>query len=135
MRYQEQPACARAGRKGHRDDVAAAQVVRQRPEHQQRGQKRKGIDAEDGRQCRRREPPLGLVDPIQRRRGHYRQEQHERDPGDYPEARRTRQRRLARRCPCSPTTRPPAWSPVTSRPVAAGAGVGGVGLELLFRRG
>ena len=62
VRRQEQPARARAGRQGHGDDAAAAQVVRQRPEHQQGDQQGQDVDGEDGGQRRRREPPLGLVD-------------------------------------------------------------------------
>src|SRR5712692_7902495 len=72
---------------------AAAQVVRHRPEHQQRDQQDEGVNGEDRGQRDRREPPLGLVDAIQRRRGGRREEQQDEHPGHQPEPARPRQRR------------------------------------------
>ena len=135
VRREEQPARARAGRQGHGDDTAAAQVVRQRPEYQQGEQQGQDVDGEHGGQRGCRETPLGLVDAIQRRRGRRRNEHQEQHPGHQPEPGRTRQRRPARRCNGSPAARPPDWSRVTSRSLAAGAGAGDGDRELLFKGG
>ena len=61
---QEQRARADVDSQGSDDHGPAAQVVRQRPEHQQRDENDEGIDGEDRGQRSRREPELSLVDTI-----------------------------------------------------------------------
>ena len=69
-----------------------ANVVRHRPEHQQGDQEQESVGREDDGQ-RDRQPPLGLVDAIQRRRGRRREEQQEGPhAGHQPERGRPRQR-------------------------------------------
>ena len=81
------------------DHAAAAQVVRQRPEHQQGDRRTRSVGGEHGGQRDRREPPLSLVDAVQRRRGRRREEQQEQHPGHQPERGRPRQHRLPGRFP------------------------------------
>ena len=78
--------------------TAGGQVVRHRPEGEQRQEKNEGVDGEDGGQRGRREPQFGPVDAVQRRRCADREEQKAEYPGHQPE-RRSRRRRAPRMLP------------------------------------
>jgi hypothetical protein len=86
------------GTRGHRqadeDHAAAANVFRHRPEHRQSDQQDESVDGEDGRSAWSPRTPLGLIDPIQRRRGSRREEQQEKHPARPPA--RTRPHAAAR---------------------------------------
>jgi len=122
VRRQEQPARARGHRQAGQDHAAAAQVVRHRPEHQQGDQEQESVRREDGGQRDRREPPLGLVDAIQRRRGRSRKEQQEQHAGHQPERGGPRQLGPPRIPPGGPDRMSAIWFCAASRVVAAGAG-------------
>ncbi len=77
-RGQEEDQRHRLQRDRYREDRAPAQVIRQRPEHEQRGDQPERVHGEDRGQDGRGKAPLVLVDDIQRRRGAGdRGEQHE----------------------------------------------------------
>ena len=123
VRRQEHRARARGHREGGEDYAPAAQVVRHRPEDQQRQEKNEGVDGEDGGQRGRREPQFGPVDAVQRRRCAGREEQQAEYPGHQPE-RRSRRRRAPGMLPRSLHPRPAVLFGVAARAFAAGHGVG-----------
>jgi hypothetical protein len=79
--------CARGRAEDERRDNhwPSAQIVRHRPEEQQRHEQDQDVHRENSGQRGRREMKVGLVHPVQRRRRRRLEEHHQEQPGQDPE--------------------------------------------------